>query len=345
MSDQLRFTGLFTVALYILSPSAIYAVSIGDFTLRSNLGEPLHAQGDLRLEKGETVETKCLSLSKVENEEGYLPPGLKVVFNQSLQRIEIKSSKQFNEPFAIFNLNIKCLGMGTVSKRITLLPNLGANSAETALDDENSSLSAEIPPNAESIPEHNVIQTPELNQSAIASDLPSRKDKAMRRHTKEKLVKRKIQFRLKLSDIQLDLSHNAEKSSDGIRKPEQQKLLDEDEQTAQYMSARNKLEIMQKEVELLKQKLKLAELKENTAGKPSPANNQPWLFGLMLLGWLTTVALILYILYQRYSGRNQYDSYTDSMEPNSLKKGASREKDLSRSEADSEIDKELFHQT
>lgn len=356
-SNQLRFPGLFSVALFSLSPSAGHAVSIGELTMKSSLGEPLYAQVDLRLEKGEAIEAKCLSLSKIEDAGGFFPPGLSVAFDQSRHIVEIKTLNQFNEPFATFNLNIKCRGMGAVSRKFILLPELGVASTETSAksDNENHSAPAANPQDAGSISEQPARLSPLTNQTATESEAITpqhfeiaapvsgaapRQSKAAGKRTRHAAP----QFRLKLSAVQLDLSHLG-KSNDSSNQPAtaQQISLDEDEQTAQYLAARNKLEIMQKEMELLKQKLKMAELKYNAALKPAPVIDQSWLFGLMLLGWLTAISLVLYVLYQRFSARYRFGTFHDSIEPNPIKRGTIQMNHDADGDITNEINKDFLH--
>lgn len=67
------FFRFFAIALIAFIPfSAGYAISIGDLTLKSSLGEPLHAQVDLQLVQGEVIDASCVSLSEAEDDGGFL---------------------------------------------------------------------------------------------------------------------------------------------------------------------------------------------------------------------------------------------------------------------------------
>lgn len=319
------FFRFFAIALIAFLPfSAGYAISIGDLTLKSSLGEPLHAQVDLQLVRGEAIDASCLSLSEVEDEGGFLPAGLTVSFNQSEHKAEIRSRKPFIEPFAIFRLKIKCSDMGSVSKVLTLLPELGATPAPQVVaatpDNENVSPFVAVHNEAERISEQPVTSSThslkQIRRSATVAGaeaphlivIPTSSQEASPRQSKttskrasSKHKKPNVQFRLKLSGEPLDLSHIGKLDErDRELLLARQKLLDEDEQTAQYLTMLHQLKLMQEEIGDLK--LKMAELKGSASSVAAPqtvvaatqstaANGPTWSNGQMLLGLFAAISL------------------------------------------------------
>lgn len=317
------------------SPFA-YAIGIGDISLQSNLGEPLRAEVGLLLEKGDTLDDKCLSLTEAEDSGSHLPSGLTAKLGPSGRKIEIRSRKPFNEFFATFRLQIKCSGMGSVSKTLTVLPEI--STASTPLVAIGSDRSSTHPPQSEENPietarpsEH--LASPQQlaavsgNESANQEKLPVAKPPASAlpvkkpaKRSRDVRKNRNVQFRLKLSSGQLDASRigtiTAEQHESLLA---QQLLLDEDDQTAHFLAMQHQLKLMQDELGAIK--LKLATLENagssdlNGLGVVAPANvtsqlkdtnDQQWRRMLMVLGLV--VATFMTWLGFRYFGRTNYQA-------------------------------------
>lgn len=304
--------------------------------MQSSLGEPLYAQVDLRLEPGEAIDTSCLSLSGDEDSGGFFPVGWIADLDQSGRKVEIRTYKPFNELFAIFRLKIKCRGMGSISKTLTMLPEFDASAAsrETAIAapgnaDEPSSVAAQNEaahisgqPVAPGMP-----PTFPLRKTAAvtgAGNLQLMPDQEMSLHQNNATSKREsnrnkehnTQFRLKLSGEPLDLSYIGKTNAEGLELLlARQMLLDEDDQAAQYLSVLHQMKLMQMELETLKLKLRLTELKKTSpsdaasraviAHTQSASENNPiWGSGLMLFGWLAAISLTWLGL--RHVAQNRY---------------------------------------
>lgn len=280
--------------------------------MQSGLGEPLHAQVDLQLGPGEVIDASCLSLSEVkdagseaEGAGGFLPAGWIVSLDQFGRKVEIRSHKPFNEPFAILRLKIKCRDMGSVSKTLNLLPEFGAVPASqvaviATLGNANE---------PSSIADQNGVAriSGQPVTSGTPSTLPFRKTvpvagtETPSKRAGNKSEKHNTQLRLKLSGEPLDLSHigkiNAEDRELLLAR---QKLMDEDDQDARYLSVLHQMKLMQEELGALK--LRLAELEGGASSvaapqaviaptKSAPENGSIWGSGLMLLGWLAAISL------------------------------------------------------
>ena len=127
-------------AFFMLLPCLARAVSIGDAVLHSGLGEPLRAEVGLLLAQGERVDEACLSLAapdpRDEDASGYLTKAKLTLVTVGEQRyIAISSQTLLNEAFVKMRLKVKCPGVGTVIKTLTILPDLDifAVTPETAV--------------------------------------------------------------------------------------------------------------------------------------------------------------------------------------------------------------------
>jgi len=318
----------FALISFFVSPVG-YAIGIGELTMRSGLGEPLHAQVDLQLARGEVIDASCISLSEVKDAESgaedarvFLPAGWIVSLDRSGRKVEIRSRKPFNELFAIFSLKIKCRGMGSISKTLTLLPEFGETSAPQAV--------VSVAPGNANAPSHVAVQNDAMRISQpVTSDTPStpsfrnapptagteppqRKNKTTSKRAGHRGEKRNAQFGLKLSGEPLDLSHIGKMNvEDREALLAQQKLMDEDDQAARYLSMLHQMKLMQEELGALKLRLAGLEGGASWVAAPQaviaptpPLENKPiWGNGLMLLGWLAAISLTWLGL--RYAVRNK----------------------------------------
>ncbi len=124
--------------LSVASPLAC-ALSIGDIVLSSYLNEPLKAQIDIQLNDGEAIDDSCITLAAADGSAlsrlGNLPINtIRLQYQASQHVIELTSSQEFRDPYAIFQLKINCLQYGNVLKTFTVLPEFNpqpqASSAE-----------------------------------------------------------------------------------------------------------------------------------------------------------------------------------------------------------------------
>lgn len=292
--------------------------------MRSGLGEPLHAQVDLQLGPGEVIDVSCLSLSEVKNAEseaqsagGRMPAGWIVSLDQSGRKVEIRSRKPFNELFAIFSLKVKCSGMGSIAKTLTLLPEFGETPAlpvaEIATPGNTNQSSSIVDPNGAARISGQPATSDAPSTPLLHKKMPVAGTGAQSKRAGNRGEKRNTTFRLKLSGEPLDLSHigkmNAEDREALLA---QQKLMDEDDQAARYLSVLHQMKLMQEELGALK--LRLAQLQEKpplvaapqaviAQTQSIPANVSIWSNGLMLLAWLAAISLTWLGL--RYVARNK----------------------------------------
>ncbi len=314
---------------YFAFPAA-HAVGIGKVTLQSALGEPLHAQVDLQLGRGEVIEDSCLSLSVANDGTGngidYLAlSALTLKLDQTKRKVEISSHKPFNEPFAIFRLNVKCTGMGSVSKTLTLLPEFGAAPAAQA-DAAAKNISGATPEPSVAGDTH---PAPPPTTAVVAALPPApetppsvrppaqRPDKPAGKHTARQRENNRLEFRLKLSGEPLDLSRIGKLSAaERELLLAQQKLLDEDDQTARFLAMQHQLKLMQEDMNAIR--LKLAKLEAGASAVPearAAANTDStasvsriWRGVLLALIFLAALALVWLVL--RYIERFKAQSRT-----------------------------------
>jgi len=309
-----------TLLLLTCSIQSTHAVGIGKVTLLSSLGEPLHAQVDLQLGRGEIIEDSCLSLSAADEIAGngldrLSLSDLSAKLDPTKRKVEIVSRKAFIEPFAIFRLRIKCPDTGSVSKTLTLLPEPAPAPAHLTAEPviiRTSALPqtivieaplADAPPRPISMP----AAIPQQEQSSSA--VPARRKKTASHRTNNVPQAGKSEFRLKVSGEPLDLSRIGKLSAeDRAIVLAQQKLLDEDDQTARFLAMQNQVRLMQEE--LLTIRAKLAEMEKIASAVPpaSPAAisvvaPQNWTYLILLAG--VCAALLLTWLLIRHSARSK----------------------------------------
>ncbi|TAJ77402.1 MAG: hypothetical protein EPO42_10265 [Gallionellaceae bacterium] len=253
-----------------------HAVGIGEPTLHSGLGEPLHATVELRLGPGEQIEDNCLSLVAAEDagsgaDSGFLRT-LTVKLAANNRAIEIRSRKAFNEPYAMFRLRIECPGPVNISKSITLLPELKTEPAPAAFaapDQPSEAAPATAEAVAAPLNKPKVIET-KLGPEVAPAEKPGLKMSVAAPAKREVRKRRSTRFRLKLSGVALDMSRVG-KLGEGDKQISQmqQKLLDEDDQTAKFLAMQHQIKQMRDE--LTEIRLKLAQLTGNPSAAPAPA--------------------------------------------------------------------------
>jgi len=118
---------LLTLTAALTLPCTVQAVSIGGIELQSKLGEALHARINLITERGERIDSACLSLAVPdplkEDISGFVTAArLTLKSSGKQQYINVSSSVPFDQTFAKLRLQVKCPGLNSVSKTLLILP-------------------------------------------------------------------------------------------------------------------------------------------------------------------------------------------------------------------------------
>jgi hypothetical protein len=317
------FFRLLAIALIAgFTSSFTYAIGIGEITLHSYFGEPLRAEVDLLLEKGDLLDDKCLSLTEAENAGGFLPTDLTAKLDSSGHKVEIRSRKSFNELFAVFRLRIKCSDNGSVSKTLTVLPEISPISSPLVAVEPVKSSTPVLQSEARFSEQHaaaDEISNKSASQEKLPVTEPSASAPPGRKSAKRSGGVRKnrnAQFSLKLSVGQLDMARigtiTAEQHDSLLA---QRKLMDEDDQTAHFLAMQHQLKLMQDELGAMKLKLVTLESAASAvvnvprAAAPAVAplpNNQKWDWMLIALG-LVVAAFVAWLGF-RYFGRTNYQT-------------------------------------
>jgi len=232
-------------------------VSIGEVVMQSKLGEPLFAQVDLILGSGEHIEDACLSVvapdPSEEDTSGYLTQvNLSLKAEGSRQYLAITSRKLLNDAFAKLRLQVKCAGMGSVIKTLTILPDLNV-SPTTEISSPNANSDSSRDNNQNSLP--HTSQGDSYGSQSDAS-LPSHRKVTHHTHrhpqhltsspASNKASGQTGAFKLKLSGDPIDASRI------GKITPEEraillakQKMLDADDQTANFLAMEHQVKQLQ----------------------------------------------------------------------------------------------------
>ncbi len=271
------------LAATLLSPCIAGAVSIGEIVMQSKLGEPLLARVELTTASGENIETSCLSLAASDPHDAaarnfLLKTRLEIKTEGAKRYVVISSHKTFNELFARLQLQVKCPGMASIIKTLTLLPDLdtlppaaivapATGTSATAQQDPVSNAPADIPDAARNTRPENAAQQILRNDNAATPSFGTSESspkvappaKQRHAHTTRKNQQRQVMFRLKLSGNPID------ESRIGKISPEErelllarQKLFDADDQMASFLALQYQVKQLQNE--LGEVKLKLARL-------------------------------------------------------------------------------------
>lgn len=351
---RLYATGV--LASLLLLPDVASALSIGEITLQSKWGEPLQASVGLSLAEGERIEDACLSLVQPETPEDSLfdyltKVRLTIKTDGKQQFVAISSHRPFEELFARFRLQIKCPGMGAITKTLTILPDLNesplatpvvitrdiapeAASVAAAVDTEK--VQAGITPGAP--PPRNELPKRAGKQKSRQAAQPANEPRATARPSRQKRDEAPI-FKLKLSGDTIDETQIGKISAEERELLlARQKLLDADDQTAYFLAMQHQMKQLQDEIGAVK--LRLAQLDassttvaETRAGQPQPPvekpaitsprqteqkDNQALRYGLIVAG-LTLAVLALLLGLRRYTRtRSQKAASLILEEPDSL---------------------------
>ncbi len=286
-------------------------MSIGEVSLLSQLGEPLRVEVGLKLRRKEKVTNICLFLLPADiaseiSAGGFPLNDLTAKLSESGLKVEIQSNKSFNELFAVFRLQIKCPGFASVTRTLSLLPEL---KPEPPVDIPLLPVPAATVPvlivpvttavtHIKNTSEQSSVSTPVKHPVAARAKIPRAKAEPIPILTpSEEKAPGNGQFMLKLSGEPLDISSigsiSAEEREHLLAR---QKLLDDgDDQTARYLAMQNQVKLMQDELITVKLKLSLLEV-STPSGVPvqlgpvqQPEHQQLYL--LIFLGFLLTVVL------------------------------------------------------
>jgi len=259
------------------------AVSIGEVVMQSKLGEPLSAQVDLMLGSGEHIEDSCLSLvvpdQNEEDTSGYLTQvNLTLKSEGNHQYIAITSRKLLNDAFAKLRLQVKCPGMGSVIKTLTILPDLNASqpteitSTNTISDSSPDNSQNTLPDTSQrdsyaaqtdvSVPTHRKVTHPAHKHPKHLTSIPA----------SNKTSGQTGAFKLKLSGEPIDASRIGKISQEEravlLAK---QKMLDADDQTANFLAMEHQVKQLQDELGQIK--LQLAQLGINPSSIAATSSN------------------------------------------------------------------------
>jgi hypothetical protein len=273
-------------------PNLAQAVSIGEVSLQSRLGQPLLAQVELVVGSDENIDDSCLSLTLPDATEdepgGYLTKAFLALKSEgNRQYISISSRKPLEDAFAKLRLQVKCLDTGSVIKTLTILPDLIETSPQAEISPPVAPSSAKIiasisPPELRAITATaSPIATPGTVPDAKANHgkkaLPG--SKQLKSQTKTASGKDgATSFKLKLSGEPMDESRIGKISTaERAMLLARQKLLDADDQTASFLAMQHQVKQLQDELGEIK--LQLAQLGVNpaslAASAPLPAEATP----------------------------------------------------------------------
>lgn len=258
-------------------PCTSQAVSIGEITLQSRLGEPLRAQVSLTADSGERIDDSCLSLLAPDpngDGTGYLTRAdLSLKTEGTHQYVTIVSRKSFNDAFAKLRLQVKCPGMGSIVKTLTVLPDLSTPAPQAPIAAP--SVPASAPATSAPLPETRDVATNRHDTPQPGTKIhgPAKAARHLnkRRHLSAQASARKHErpeyFRLKLSGDPIDESRIGKISpEERASLLAQRKLLDADDQMANFLALQHQVKQLQDELGEIK--LQLAQL-----GAPATASS------------------------------------------------------------------------
>lgn len=339
----------------LLLPHDASALSIGEIALQSKWGEPLQASVNLSLTENERIEDACLSLAQPDTPEDNLSDYLTKVrltikTDGKRQFVAVSSHRPFEELFAKLRLQIKCPGMGAVTKTLTILPDLEESPLATPVvitrDISPESASVAVAINAEkpqagvtpgTLPPQNELPKRAEKKKPRQTAQPANENRATARPSRKGKDEAPL-FRLKLSGDTIDATQIGKISAEERELLlARQKLLDADDQTAYFLAMHHQMKQLQDEIGAVK--LRLAQLgagsavAETRASQPQPPVEKPAIaphqqtaekdsptlrYGLIAAGLsLAVLALLLWL--RRYTrARSEYTANLILEEPDSI---------------------------
>lgn len=281
------------------------SVGIGELDLVSKLGERVEAYVDVQLSKGENIDDACLSLhavkeGAVDSSNALLQTGLSTRLNKTSHKIEIRSKRPLNEPAAEFSLHIQCKDSASSNTKVfAVLPEFGVATAPVAVV-AHKVVTAPIPAVVVAKPAPSQVDTAKLlEQTPLAVEpAPSMKKTSMRATAKapKSASKGKAEFKLQLSDGELDISRVGKLSANDREViSAQRKMLDEDDQTAHLLAMQYQMKAMSEEIQSIRQKLASLEAAKVEAKKAEPpVSSDTWQLILKILAGLVSIGLSVF---------------------------------------------------
>ena len=268
-----RLTGVIGLALPLLLPATVDAVGIGDITLQSRLGEPLSASVPLTASAEESLNESCLSLITPASPEMGNPDDFLVRAKLSLLQekgnavIQIRGEHPVNTAYIRLLLQVRCPGQGSVSRTFTLLPGL-----ETRLNQAQPIELASTPAGTQP-----ATEKPAPKTSGTAKAKPPRPVTAHPADTITTIQRQKTgeKFQLRLSTAMTDAG-NLSKLSEGDRAQllAQQRMLDQDDQTASFLALQHQVKQLQDELNAMRKQIGLPS-SASAVVAPPVAQSQP----------------------------------------------------------------------
>jgi hypothetical protein len=262
------------LGVLLASHIVTHAVQIGDILSVSKLGEPLRAEVALNSAADEHIDSSCISLVapdvSTDDAAQYLTAShanLSVKNDAGKVHVVLSSHKPFNEVFAKFKLQVRCLGEGSISRTFTILPDIDIDAAPArpVAFEPDSTPAAEpvIPPTT--APTNSLIAAPAAPAAHLAAAQPNvqprRHDQiksppAPRSRRIARAHRNSDTFQLKISGDIIDTSRIG-KISDDEREflLAKQKLLDADDQMSSILELQSQIKQLQDDLVAMKSQL------------------------------------------------------------------------------------------
>ncbi|BBE51634.1 hypothetical protein OYT1_ch2109 [Ferriphaselus amnicola] len=258
----LRFTSPLALSLALALPCIAQAVSIGDIVLQSHLGEPLKARVSLSLASNETVDEGCLTLIAPSAEQGN-PDEFITQASLSLQQdkdrsvVLIQGNQPINKAYVRLQLQVRCPGQGSISRTFTALPSLESSpSAETPAEPsliQSPTLGTAIPIKTRSAAKDTAPSSPKARRSKRVKTNQTAQAKDDRSAPISRKAPEIGEFHLRLSTDVIDTSRVGKLSeADRNKLLAQQRLLDQDDQTANFLALQHQVMQLQEELKLVR---------------------------------------------------------------------------------------------
>lgn len=116
------------MVIALLQPHPLWALSLGELEVHSNLGQPLDASTTARIGSGETLDPGCISVLPNGPDSLAAPQSLRITTGSHRTPgeypVQIRSTRAMYEPMYEFRLQVKCPGTVAVSRNYTFMLNL-----------------------------------------------------------------------------------------------------------------------------------------------------------------------------------------------------------------------------
>lgn len=289
MNEQVTYLKKAMIAAGLIScalPLSSSALSLGEITLHSRLGQPLRASVALRAEPDEELDVRCFSLGRpasVDEQGGVFltQARLELMEKGGKHLLKLSSSQSVNEPFVRLLLRGGCGEQGHLGREYTLLLDPPEHVVESSavlsvLPTESDVQSGDDPGRALRSARPTSFATPvrskrqRVVQKVAEQGAPSPVGAQSQSSFPQEQERG---FRLKLSTADLDLSLLGKMSeADRQRLREKQLLLDADDQVANTLSMKHRIKQLEEQIEsmqkVLEQNSKRMSLSEKLAAPP-----------------------------------------------------------------------------